>query len=199
MEKEQKTKRLVEKLHEAGLSGKYGEKGKLSDVEVWVRDGFRCVYCQANLLEDRIRMATAQLDHILPKKSYGSYEENRRFCEIMEASDIVVLRIGTTDIFGVGIVVGDYEWRDKFCDVDGWSLQHVRRVRWLWKYQDDPMRFDRYTLRFGDAVQVMDSDVVEKWLTKLDIKEKALKRPIRNLPTFSSNVDRSLVDEEDFN
>jgi len=77
LEKEQETKKLVTDLCAAGLSGKFGEPSNSFNVEIWVRDGFRCVYCQANLLKDRIRMTTAQLDHILPQSSYGSYKDLR--------------------------------------------------------------------------------------------------------------------------
>jgi hypothetical protein len=118
----------------------------------------------------------------------------RRFCEDIEDGDIVVLRMGTTDVLGVGTVVGAYAWRDEFCDVDGWDLQHIRRVRWLWKNVVEPKTFDTYTLKFGDTVQIMDSDIVRKWLGQLDIDEKSYSRPIRELPSFSTDFELELVD-----
>ena len=45
--------------------------------------------------------------------------------------DLDVLRLGTSEVYGVGEVLGDYPGVDEFGDVDGWALQHVRRVRWL--------------------------------------------------------------------
>jgi hypothetical protein len=70
----------------------------------------------------------------------------RRFAEDIEDEDFIVLRRGTSEVLGVGQVVGEYEWRDEFEDVDGWNIQHVRRVRWIWQGGDDPKRFDTYTL-----------------------------------------------------
>src|SRR5690554_5438257 len=56
----------------------------------------------------------------------------QRFAIQMQPGDIVVLRLGTNTILGVGIIVGNYEWHECFSDVDGWDLQHVRRVNWIW-------------------------------------------------------------------
>lgn len=67
---------LIEKLSQAGLSGKFGEKGDPFYVSIWVRDRFRCVYCGENLLQSRVHMSSAQLDHLLPKKKYPSYSRN---------------------------------------------------------------------------------------------------------------------------
>ncbi|MCB0753091.1 MAG: hypothetical protein KDC52_16580, partial [Ignavibacteriae bacterium] len=41
----------------------------------------------------------------------------RRFCEDIQDGDIIVLRLGTTDVLGVGEVVGGYGWLDEFGDV----------------------------------------------------------------------------------
>jgi len=61
-----------------------------------------------------------------------------RFAEDMKGGDIVVLRLGTATVMGVGQIDGPYEWCDEFGDIDGWELQHVRRVRWLWKDINNP-------------------------------------------------------------
>ncbi|MCH8077760.1 MAG: hypothetical protein IIC64_18275 [SAR324 cluster bacterium] len=84
----------------------------------------------------------------------------RRFTEKITDGDLVVLRIGTTDVFGVGFVMGEKEWHEEFGDIDGWDLQHIRRVKWVWKYSEDPKRFDTYTLKWGDTVQTMESQPV---------------------------------------
>jgi hypothetical protein len=55
----------------------------------------------------------------------------RRFSEEIKDGDFIVLRLGTSTVLGFGQIVGNYEWRDEFGDVDGWDLQHVRRVRCL--------------------------------------------------------------------
>lgn len=80
----------------------------------------------------------------------------RRFCEQMANGDIVVLRLGTDEIYGVGTVEGIYEWCEAFGDIDGWDLNHVRRVRWLWKTTSgSPQRFPTYTLDLGDTTQLL--------------------------------------------
>ena len=89
-----------------------------------------------------------------------------RFSEKMEDGDVVVLRLGTDKIYGVGVIVGEYEWLEEFSDIDGWDLQHVRRVKWLWKGKE---KFPTYSLKQGDPTQRLDSELVEKWLETLDV------------------------------
>jgi len=95
-----------------------------------------------------------------------------RFSEEMKEGDFVVLRLGTTDILGVGVIVGDYQWLEEFSDIDGWNLHHVRRVRWFWKGLESPKTFDTYTLKLGDTTQRLDSPEVKKWIESL-AKNKA--------------------------
>ncbi len=119
------------------------------------------------------------------KTSARKVTDLKRFCEEIKEGDIVVLRIGTTDVFGVGITVGGYEWSSEFGDVDGWDLHHVRRVRWLWKAPQDPRypkRFDTYTMKLGDTVQSLDSQVVLDWITQLEISPSEFNRKLENLP-----------------
>ncbi|MFZ1291247.1 MAG: hypothetical protein WAR79_14215 [Melioribacteraceae bacterium] len=106
----------------------------------------------------------------------------RRFCEDIQDGDIIILRLGTTDILGVGEVVGSYEWMDEFGDVDGWDLQHVRRVRWLWKYQEKPKSFPVYTLKQGDTTQPINSDIINKWLTNLNIPKENYSKELTIIP-----------------
>jgi len=54
----------------------------------------------------------------------------RRFATEVHPGEIVLLRKGTSRICAVGIVAGDYEYFNQFDDVNGWDLQHGRRVRW---------------------------------------------------------------------
>lgn len=97
----------------------------------------------------------------------------RRFNEEMQSGDLVVLRLGTSSILAVGEIVGGYEWLEAFGDVDGWDLQHCRRVRWLWKSPENPKKFETYSLKLGDTTQLLNSKVVEDWLRELVIPEKA--------------------------
>jgi hypothetical protein len=100
----------------------------------------------------------------------------------MKDGDIVVLRLGTSEILGVGQIIGDYEWNNLFADIDGWDLQHVRRVRWFWKYDKQPKKFETYALKQGDTTQELTSPEVLKWLTELNIIETEINRPIKKFP-----------------
>jgi len=133
-------------------------------------------------------------DECTPKKC----TDLSRFCEEMGEGDLVVLRLGTSKVLGVGELIGTYEWLDLFGDIDGWNLQHVRRVRWLWKSADEPKEFPTYTMKQGDTTQRLDSEDVEKWMESLDIPPKALARELVELPLAEEAVEISLEDVSDF-
>ena len=97
----------------------------------------------------------------------------RRFAEDMKPGDIVVLRVGTQQVYGVGELVGNYDWSDTFSNVQGWDLQHFRRVRWLWHENGEPKVFPVYTLNLGNSVQKLSSLGVRHWLEALNIPEVA--------------------------
>jgi hypothetical protein len=54
----------------------------------------------------------------------------RRFASEMQIDDAVLLRTGIATIAAVGLVASDYLYLNQFDDVNGWDLQHARRVRW---------------------------------------------------------------------
>lgn len=111
----------------------------------------------------------------------------KMFAEDIDDGDIVVLRLGTTDILGVGVVVGPYEYLEAFSDVDGWDLQHVRRVQWLWKYKKVTKKFPTYAMKLGDTTQPLDSNDVIKWLQHLNILQKFYAQPLTQIPISSNN------------
>jgi hypothetical protein len=100
----------------------------------------------------------------------------RRFCEEMLDGDVVVLRLGTKLVPAVGVIVGDYEWSDAFGDVDGWDLEHVRRIKWLWVGKK-PKEFDAYAIKWGDTTQRLNPGQVWDWLTTLKVDEAAAAEP----------------------
>lgn len=110
----------------------------------------------------------------------------KRFCVEMQPGDLVVLRGGTSLVYAVGEVNGDYEWLEEFSDVDGWDLQHTRRVKWLWK-GDTPKTFNTYDLKFGDTTQEIDykSPVID-WLKQLQIPAENYHREIVVMPVLKS-------------
>src|SRR5689334_19657527 len=54
----------------------------------------------------------------------------RRFASELAVGDVLLLRSGIAAIAAVGLVADDYLYLNAFDDVNGWDLQHVRRVRW---------------------------------------------------------------------
>lgn len=105
----------------------------------------------------------------------------RRFVSEVKAGDIVVLRVGTQYVYGVGEVVGDYGWSDLFRNIQGWDLQHYRRVRWLWHQNGTPKTFPVYSLKLGSSVQYLTDAAVQKWLEGLSVPEEAYSRPLQPL------------------
>ena len=97
----------------------------------------------------------------------------RRFAEEMKEGDLVILRLGTSEVRGVGRVVGNYEWSDAFGDIDGWDLQHVRRVDWFWKFGDGEQSFPTYAMKQGDTTQRLTSGPVYDWVKTLHVPEGA--------------------------
>ena len=53
-----------------------------------------------------------------------------RFATEVNTGDIFLLRTGLSKISAIGIVASDYMYLNQFEDVNGWDLQHARRVRW---------------------------------------------------------------------
>ena len=120
----------------------------------------------------------------------GQVPYGRRFCEKINEKDIVILKLGTSEIYGVGEVASPLLWLDDFGDIDGWDLQMVRRARWVWKYPQDPKVFSS-ELKIG-AVQVMDSPNIISWLNSLEIESEAYARPLKALP--ESCMDRKEIE-----
>ena len=108
----------------------------------------------------------------------------------MHEGDIVVLRVGTSTVRGVGVIIGDYEWNSLFDDVNGWDLPHVRRVRWLWHGNQG---FGKYALKWGHTIQLLDSShgvntVVRDWLES-EVQETDSDCPLTPLPLSGREVD----------
>lgn len=109
---------------------------------------------------------------------------SERFASEMAVGDIVVLRLGKNAVYGVGTLESDYLWLDDMGDVDGWDLQHCRRVRWLWRYDagDGKKTFPDNTLRWGDTVQQATTPVLTRWIEEIQVGRKALNRSLVPLP-----------------
>lgn len=120
---------------------------------------------------------------------YGDIKNSlRRFCIEAKDGDIVLLRIGTGKVIAVGEIVGNqFDWVEAFSDVDGWDLQHVRRVRW---YPNTSNTFPPKTL--GGQVRTFASvnvGIVKKWVQSLDIDDSSKTRNISALPQSGKEID----------
>ena len=117
-----------------------------------------------------------------------------RFCKEIRDEDIIVLS-GTSKVLGVGQVAGGYEWHDEFGDVDGWNIQHLRRVRWVWA---GTKQFDTYALKQDDTTQKLDKGLVMEWLESLHISDENLNRPLIELPESKDLAQISLSEVSEY-
>lgn len=122
----------------------------------------------------------------------------RRFAEEMKSGDIVVLRRGTAQVLAVGEIVGDYSHHEQFGDVDGWTLQHVRRVRWLWSDLQHPREFEKYALKQGDTTQRLNDGAVFDWLKGLVITAERFSAALPDLPSSAANEKLTVDEISDF-
>ncbi len=66
-----------------------------------------------------------------PERYVGFKGFVERFATQVKAGDVLVLRTGMKTICAIGIVASEYMYLNQFDDVNGWDLQHARRVRWF--------------------------------------------------------------------
>ena len=113
--------------------------------------------------------------------SSQKFADLRRFCDEIADGDIVVLRLGTGKVYGVGQVVGGYDWCDAFCDIDGWYIGHIRRVRWLMK-QPPFGFFGAHAMKMGTTKRLDPKSQVAKWLRNLAVSQGNITDDLRMLP-----------------
>ena len=144
------------------------------------------------------------------QKFVGTRKTNliRKFCEFIKPNDIVILRLGTAEVFGVGRVIGDYEWKDSFSDVDGWDLQHVRRIKWFWKAGRDtnqpraslkPKKFPTHAMKWGDTVQTLNPGEVMDWVNTIAGNTHSINGPVKQLPAQGNPIGINEIANKLFN
>jgi hypothetical protein len=121
---------------------------------------------------------------------YGDIKNSiRRFYEA-ERGDIVLLRIGTGQVLAAGVLADDQpQCLEVFGDVDGWTLQHARRVRW---FEDSERSFPKATL--GTRVRTfagVNSEAIHRWLSSLKVSPSAIDRSLKKLPSAGKRLDTS--------
>lgn len=109
----------------------------------------------------------------------GSYV--RRFATEVQEGDAIVLRVGTSRIVAVGVVASDqYEHLPQFEDVNGWDLQHARRVRWCplpTEYDFGGAVFGAQAARFSRVGHEKVIDFVEPFLKSPPVDWQRLPLP----------------------
>ncbi len=73
-----------------------------------------------------------------PTRSDADYEGGfaRQIATEVTAGDVFLLRNGVAKVCAVGLVASDYQFLPQFDDVNGWDLNHGRRVRWCRLLED---------------------------------------------------------------
>ncbi len=112
----------------------------------------------------------------------------RRLCSEATRGDLVLLRRGTGTILAVGEIADDSAlWLPAFKDVDGWDLQHARRVRWFSNTECDfPAKTLGGQVRTFAAVNV---PLVRDWVHSLTIPDEAFSRELKSLPREAKSID----------
>ena len=63
-------------------------------------------------------------------EEFGNNNRVRTLAQEISIGDVLVLRTARESISAVGVVVSDYQYLVQFDDLNGWDLQHARRVLW---------------------------------------------------------------------
>lgn len=85
----------------------------------------------------------------------------RRFASEVKQGDVFLLRTGVATICAIGVVASDYLYLHQFDDVNGWDLQHGRRVHWCQlpqEYSFDGFPFGASPARFS---RVQNEEVID--------------------------------------
>lgn len=119
----------------------------------------------------------------------ASKDKVRRFCKEIQDGDMIVLNLGKSKVYGIGHVVGLYHWMDAFGDVDGWDLQHVRRVRWLWRYDQTPdkLPMDFTGANMSGTINRINSEEILERIRNLKFNDRQMNRPLVELPDSCSS------------
>lgn len=81
----------------------------------------------------------------------------RKFATDVKIGDVIVLRIGQSEIHGIGIVRGEYGWNQTLIDIDGWDLCHFHNVEWVWAKPEGKPQIFLDSLKFGDSLQLLNA------------------------------------------
>lgn len=94
-------------------------------------------------------------------EEFGGGRYVPRFANELCIGDVLLLRTGQSTIRAVGLVASEYQYLPQFEDVNGWDLQHCRRVRWC--PLSEPHDFNRrvFSARPSRISRVYEAEVIE--------------------------------------
>jgi hypothetical protein len=99
------------------------------------------------------------------------------FCTSIQMNDLIVMRIGRSEVHGVGYVRSPYQYSELFADVDGWDLNHCYRVEWVWNKPEGKPAIFQDALQFGDTTQKLSrtakTEELFKWMESLPAPKNA--------------------------
>lgn len=134
------------------------------------------------------------------KKDYyddkGRYKPNdvKYFAEQVKEGDIVVLkrpRSTSWEVVAVGTVKGGYTHLPAFDDVEGWDLQHCRRVEWKKSKDGEPVPTTGLTM--GTFKRIGKKDTQQ---TVYDLLESGVIQPHEEIPEPAEKLDdEDLIDD----
>ena len=105
-----------------------------------------------------------------PERSDDTFEDGvvRRFASEVAVGDVFLLRTGLATIAALGLVASDYLYVNAFDDMNGWDLQHARRVRWYRLPADHVFGSSAFGAKPPRCSRVLNEEVVdfaERFLT----------------------------------
>ena len=120
---------------------------------------------------------------------YGDIENSlRRMCLDAQRGDVVLLRLGTSQVHAIGIIEDDSsDWSEAFGDVDGWRLQHLRRVRWL---TGSARTFPTKTFgTMGRTFAAVHKPELRQWVESIEVTPSDKQRKLAELPVDGGSLD----------
>lgn len=119
-------------------------------------------------------------DEVLRRDKWSSHviANLNSFVTDVKPGDLVILRLGTSEIHGVGIVAGEYDYNELFSDIDGWDLAHTHRVNWIWNKPQGKPKDANGILSRGYTLQRL----------KRSGKTEAFFKWVETLPPASGNL-----------
>ena len=115
----------------------------------------------------------------------------RRFASELSEGDVLLMRTGTATIAAVGLVASKYMYIDAFDDVNGWDLQHARRVRWFALPAPHTFATPIFGARPQQCSRILSPEAVDFALRFVNSPPTAWQtQPLPDLPTEDPPLDR---------